>query len=213
MPDGPHFSLALLAGRPIAVIALQPVMIGQGEPSKWNTHIAVHNMMIRGRKTSALDPVPLAVRNSQPRQYITAHLVGEPGTLAWDRLIIADEADAPPFHQHVQDLHTHEMAYVTGSYTIFTMDGVPLAGVATPHGPRTTNYRHSYFTVADTDMAVALIKRLGGSVLIDPTDTSAGRISRVADPQGAAFGVMRPADNVGARPHIASRRSRETRSI
>src|SRR5664279_2604837 len=84
MPDGPHFSLALLAGRPIAVIALQPVMIGQGEPSKWNTHIAVHNMMIRGRKTSALDPVPLAVRNSQPQRYITAHLVGEPGTLAWD---------------------------------------------------------------------------------------------------------------------------------
>ena len=89
-----------------------------------------------------------------------------------------------------------EVAYDTGSYTIFTMDGVPLAGVAVPRGPGIPNHWHAYFAVVDTDKAVALVAALGGRVLIEPTDTSAGRVSRVADPQGAAFSVMRPAANL-----------------
>ena len=75
------------------------------------------------------------------------------------------------------------------------MDGVPLTGLATPHGPATASYRHAYFVVADTDKAVAFVTALGGGVLMDPTDTSGGRISRVADPQGAAFSLVWPADN------------------
>jgi predicted enzyme related to lactoylglutathione lyase len=46
--------------------------------------------------------------------------------------------------------------------------------------------------VADTDAAVAKVAELGGSVVVEPFDTPAGRIALVTDPQGAAFSVIQP---------------------
>jgi len=177
MPDGPSFSLAMHAGKPIAVIAPQAVMIAQREPPVWITHCAVSNF----------DRAPVG--------HVTADLIGEAYALYWTKLIPPAEGLALPLHQRVQDDRGPEMVYDTDSYTIFLMDGVALTGVATPHGPATANYRHAYFVVADTDKAVAFVTALGGGVLMDPTDTSGGRISRVADPQGAAFSLVLPADN------------------
>lgn len=49
-----------------------------------------------------------------------------------------------------------------------------------------------YFTAADVDAAVARVKDLGGSVLMEPHDIGAiGRLAFVADPQGVPFYLMR----------------------
>jgi predicted enzyme related to lactoylglutathione lyase len=47
-----------------------------------------------------------------------------------------------------------------------------------------------YFSVADTDAAVARITELGGSVMMPPMDIEPGRFATVADPTGATFNVI-----------------------
>ena len=47
-----------------------------------------------------------------------------------------------------------------------------------------------YVGVADVPAAADRIKRLGGAVYVPPTDTNIGRISVVADPRTATFGVI-----------------------
>src|SRR5262249_44532169 len=46
-----------------------------------------------------------------------------------------------------------------------------------------------YVAVDDMDAKAAQIHRLGGAVLVAPTDSNIGRISVVADPQGATFAL------------------------
>ena len=47
-----------------------------------------------------------------------------------------------------------------------------------------------YVGVRDVNAAADRIKRLGGAVYVPPTDTNIGRISVVADPHTATFGVI-----------------------
>jgi predicted enzyme related to lactoylglutathione lyase len=44
-----------------------------------------------------------------------------------------------------------------------------------------------YWEVDDADDAVAKVTSLGGSVVMNPTDTPYGRLATVADPAGAQF--------------------------
>jgi hypothetical protein len=46
--------------------------------------------------------------------------------------------------------------------------------------------------VEDADVTVAKVKALGGSVVMDPTDTPYGRLATVTDPSGAEFKLRRP---------------------
>src|SRR5262249_28048818 len=47
-----------------------------------------------------------------------------------------------------------------------------------------------YVAVDDVDGAVARLKGLGGSIYVPPTDSNIGRVSIVADPQTATFGIV-----------------------
>ena len=50
-----------------------------------------------------------------------------------------------------------------------------------------------YFTAADCDERVAAISAVGGTVITAPADIpGTGRFAVVADPQGAAFGLLQP---------------------
>ena len=44
-----------------------------------------------------------------------------------------------------------------------------------------------YWEVDQTDATVAMVKALGGSVVMDPQDTPFGRLATVLDPAGAQF--------------------------
>jgi uncharacterized protein len=48
-----------------------------------------------------------------------------------------------------------------------------------------------YVSVNDVDVAADRIKRLGGAVYVPPTNSNIGRISVVADPQTATFGLLK----------------------
>jgi predicted enzyme related to lactoylglutathione lyase len=47
----------------------------------------------------------------------------------------------------------------------------------------------TYFMVEDADAALAVIVRLGGSIVQAAEDTPYGRLATVADPTGAVFKV------------------------
>jgi hypothetical protein len=53
-----------------------------------------------------------------------------------------------------------------------------------------------YFGVDDTDAAAAKVTELGGGVLMPTMDIEAGRFAVVADPAGAAFAVIKLADQL-----------------
>jgi predicted enzyme related to lactoylglutathione lyase len=68
---------------------------------------------------------------------------------------------------------------------------LPLTAEMQQHGARPIWL--GYLNVSDVDAKVASIEAAGGKALMGPTDIpNVGRIAMVADPQGAAFYVMKP---------------------
>ena len=47
-----------------------------------------------------------------------------------------------------------------------------------------------YIAVSDIDGTVGRLRELGGAIFVPPTDSNIGRVSIVADPQTATFGVV-----------------------
>jgi uncharacterized protein len=128
----------------------------------------------------------------QADQHIGATLVNEPGTLTWNELITTNPA-AAKFYEQVVGLTTSTMDMGGGVYTLFEAGGRQVGGCTAPQAEGVPNHWHVYFAVADTDAAAATVAGLGGSVVVEPFDTPAGRIALVTDPQGGAFSVIRPA--------------------
>jgi predicted enzyme related to lactoylglutathione lyase len=54
-----------------------------------------------------------------------------------------------------------------------------------------------YFSVADTEDAVARVQELGGTVVMPPMDVEPGRFAVVSDPAGAVFNVIKLNDDRG----------------
>ena len=214
MPDGAVYSMAMLGEHPVAAIAPQPPeMAAAGAPPMWNTYLAVDSVddavakaeaaggkvamapfdvMDAGRMAFVIDPSGAPVALWQANQHIGATLVNEPGTVTWNELITTDP-DAPAFYQSVAGLTTSTMDMGDGPYTLFEAAGQMVGGTTPPYAPGTPNHWHVYFGVADADATVAKATELGGSVLVPAFDTPVGRMAVIADPQGAVFSIMQPA--------------------
>ena len=93
----------------------------------------------------------------------------------------------------VKDASNPELAYTlltAGAAPVVGLMDLPEEGLRMGATPRWLGY----VGVDDMDATVAQILRLGGTILVSPTDSNIGRISVVADPQGATFAlVSRPA--------------------
>jgi predicted enzyme related to lactoylglutathione lyase len=80
------------------------------------------------------------------------------------------------------------------TYTEWQLDGKSIAGgmAMMPGAPESVpSYWLVYFAVDDTDAAVKKVQELGGRELAPAMDSPAGRFAVVADPQGAAFAVIK----------------------
>src|ERR1035437_10709904 len=118
----------------------------------------------------------------------------DPGRFVWYELITTDMAAAKAFYTKVvgwgaQDASTPDLAY-----TLFTSEGTPVDGLMdTPEDAKkmgATPRRMGHVGVDDVDATADRIKRLGGAVYVPPTNSNIGRISVVADPQTATFGLV-----------------------
>lgn len=99
----------------------------------------------------------------------------------------------------VKDVSSPELAYtllIAGNAPVVGLMNLPEEGVRMGAMPRWLGY----VAVDDMDATVARIGRLGGAILVSPTDSNIGRIAVVADPQGAIFALVTGLTYGGSQP-------------
>jgi predicted enzyme related to lactoylglutathione lyase len=218
MPEGPVYSMATLRGENVAAIApLQPDAAAAGAPANWNTYIAVDDVDATvgkvpaaggqvlmpafdvgeaGRMTFVTDPTGAAVGLWQANKHIGASLVGDPGACVWNELNTGDVDTAVAFYTSVFGITTSQMSMGPEyTYTLFEVGGDQVCGCGQPLTAGTPNHWRVYFAVEDVDASAAKVVALGGKIVEEAMDIPAvGRMAGVADPQGATFSIMTPAE-------------------
>jgi hypothetical protein len=129
----------------------------------------------------------------QPETFPGFTVLGEHGTPSWFELQTRDHARAVAFYRSVFGWDTRAVGD-SEEFRYTTMrdpeDGEERAGImdaATflPEGVA-SNWA-IYWAVNDIETTVADARALGGSVVMDPTDTPYGRLAAVMDPAGGQF--------------------------
>lgn len=150
-----------------------------------------------GRMAVFTDPDGAPFSVWQSRNMAGAELLNAPGALTWNELTTRDPGRAKRFYRSVfgwgaQDNPDGEM-----TYTVFTLDGQPVAGMM----PMSRDAASAdlpplwmvYFDVEDTDATSRQASNLGGQVAVAPTENAQGRFAVLNDPQGAVFSIIKPA--------------------
>jgi predicted enzyme related to lactoylglutathione lyase len=116
------------------------------------------------------------------------------GRFAWYELITTDITAAKDFYREVVGWTAHDASSPGLAYTLFTSGSASVGGLmdlpAEARKMGATPRWMGYIAVASTDATADRIKRLGGTVYVPPTDSNIGRVSVVADPQTATFGLV-----------------------
>src|SRR5262249_21167573 len=119
-----------------------------------------------------------------------------PGHFIWYDLLTKDPKAAIDFYASVVGWTTQPIEH---GYTMFLGSQGPVGGTvelteamrkmgAPPHWT-------SNVCVADVDATVAEVRKLGGRVLMEPSEfPKVGRLAGIADPQGAAIHLFKPND-------------------
>ncbi|HEY8091160.1 MAG TPA: VOC family protein, partial [Polyangiaceae bacterium] len=108
------------------------------------------------------------------------------GSFVWYDLLTGNPRDAVAFYTDVIGWASQPLG---SAYTMFTGSDGPLCGTTELPEPSRTMGAPPHWTsnvlVDDVDAAVAEARKLGGSVLGEPSSSDAGRLAVLADPQGA----------------------------
>ncbi len=120
----------------------------------------------------------------------------QPGRFVWYELMTPDPAAAIAFYSDVAGWTTQK--WETGDYTMWVGPQGPLGGVM----PLAEDAKKmgappnwmANLEVADVDAAIEKVKARGGQVFVPPQDMpTIGRFAVIADPQGAAIALFKPA--------------------
>lgn len=100
--------------------------------------------------------------------------------------------DAPRARRFFQGLFGWPVNAIDETYALVGDGGEPAGGIgqAGPEAPYTGIV--VYFPVDDVDSALARAESLGGTRVLDPTDTPVSRIAVFTDPDGNRVGVVQP---------------------
>ncbi|MEU3978947.1 VOC family protein [Streptomyces sp. NPDC026672] len=156
------------------------------------------DVMGQGRMAVFADQAGVRFGIWQPALTKGVDVAGDPGSLCWTELYTADVAAAAAFYNRSLGLETAAVPFPGGTYTsVNPEDGgdesvfggiVPLA----EDPSEDTAYWLPYFEVEDPDAVAAQAERLGGTVRMAPTTLDGvGRMSKLTDPQGARFAIIR----------------------
>lgn len=130
------------------------------------------------------------------------------GRFIWYELMTPDVAVAKRFYGEVVGWEAQDMLMPGMTYTVLNAKGAGVAGAialsAEPQAPAIPPNWTGYVYVDDCDEASAKVKKLGGSVMREPTDIpGVGRFAVIADPHGAVIAIMKPVPPPEARPKAA----------
>jgi predicted enzyme related to lactoylglutathione lyase len=116
------------------------------------------------------------------------------GAFAWYELLTTDTHRARDFYVRVVGWRMQDAPAAAFSYTVLCAGAAEIGGLMElpPDALRSgaTPRWVGYVAVDDIDARVERLQSLGGSVFVPPTDSNIGRVSLVADPQTATFGMV-----------------------
>jgi uncharacterized protein len=145
-----------------------------------------------GRMFIAADPTGAAFGVWQAGQHIGAEITNEPGGMTWEDLRSPDPDAARAFYTAVFGYETQPLADAGPDYHMFMPPGsqAPLGGMGGMFGMQgVPAHWDVYFSVPDTDAAVAAAEQDGGTVVSPARDSPYGRMAGVRDPFGATFSL------------------------
>jgi predicted enzyme related to lactoylglutathione lyase len=131
----------------------------------------------------------LASASGDPGDYLA-----EPGEWIWSALLTSNPDAAAKFYQSVFGYDVFDLPSDDGlTHVVLSSQDYARAGINSL--PKDSRHRRAHWLnfvrVADTDATAAKAVALGGRVLVEPRiDRHGGKIALLADPSGAAFGVM-----------------------
>jgi predicted enzyme related to lactoylglutathione lyase len=117
----------------------------------------------------------------------------EQGLFSWNELMTTDVAAAKKFYGELLGWETEDMALKEVTYSVIKAKGYDIGGIlATPSGTTGLPPRWlPYVTVNAVDETAQKAGKLGGQIILSPTDIpEVGRFAVLKDPQGAEFAVI-----------------------
>lgn len=206
-PDAGGYKMAKVDGRTVA--GLGPAQ--DPGPPRWTTYVTVSSVdaavlaardaggsvfvepmdvLTAGRMAVLADPAGAAFSVWEPGDSIGAELVNVPGALCWNELNAPRLDDVLPFYASVFGW-TYDGTPADG-YVQFKVGDRTVGGMLpTDQMPQIPPHWAVYFAVASHDEALAQVKALGGSAMLESQEaTGVGTFSVVADDQGAAFCII-----------------------
>ena len=217
-PDGVYTIFELEGRAAAAGCMLRPEQLSRGVPPHWNLYIAVENadataarsaqlggtvlappfdVFDAGRMAALQDPTGAAFCIWQPNRNQGTGIIGTHGTLCWADLSTPDRERAGQFYSDLfgwqmmkeDEDSAHNYWHIKNGEEF--IGGIP---PASQHQSGAPAHWLVYFTVSDCDATAATAKNLGATLYLPPTDfEDVGRISVMADPQGAAFAIFKAA--------------------
>ncbi|MGW0968288.1 VOC family protein [Streptomyces sp. NPDC002516] len=146
-----------------------------------------------GRMLIAADPQGAVFGVWQPGEFFGARVVNQPGALTWNELHTSDVEAATAFYGAAFGIAIEPMEGADSYWELRVGDrGVGGVTLLANDPPGTPAHWLTYFAVDDADSTVDALVKGGGTVLVPPFDMMAGRMSVVADPQGAPFALIKP---------------------
>ncbi|MFF2078708.1 VOC family protein [Kitasatospora sp. NPDC058162] len=145
-----------------------------------------------GRMLIAADPQGAVFGVWQPGEFSGAQVVNEPGALTWNELHTSDVPGATAFYGEAFGIEIEPMEG-NEQYWEQKVGGRSVGGVSllANDPPGTPAHWLTYFSVDDVDSCADVVVKRGGTVLAPPFDMMAGRMTVVADPQGAPFAMIK----------------------
>jgi uncharacterized protein len=211
-PEAGGYSIAHLDGNTVAGIG--PKMGSPDAPNAWMTYIATDDadataakikgaggqllmgpmdVMDVGRMAVAMDTTGAAFGIWQARAHTGFGVANVPGAVSWNEQMSRDFEGSKAFYAAVFGYEFGDMSSDGFSYATLLLDGHEVGGIgAYPADvPASIPAAWSvYFATADTDEAVALATKDGGSLVRPAMDSPYGRMATVADDQGAVFSLI-----------------------
>ncbi|MFJ5687710.1 VOC family protein [Streptomyces sp. NPDC093099] len=152
-----------------------------------------------GRLSHLADPSGAGFAVWQPGTVKGLEAVSDTNTLFWAELHTFDATGALSFYRSLFGWRGREMKIGPMLYTVLSTakgeeQAASFGGLVTVDGPGSQASWIPYFASDDTDAIETRVQDNGGSLVAPSSDVpDRGRIALLADPSGAAFAVINPA--------------------
>jgi len=215
MPEGDYTMLTIRGQNVGAMYQMAEKRKEAGILPHWNSYVAVANVDETATKASSLggkvlmppfegdgnrmanleDPTGAKFSVWQTKEMPQATRLNELGALCWTELYTRDAAKASTFYSALFGWRPEPWKGGPIPYTMFNLAGEdrPAGGMlAMPKEmPGSPNWL-PYFQVENADKSAEHARETGGKICNPPMDIpSIGRMAMLADPQGAAFAIIK----------------------